>query len=77
MTRCHNKKDTECSWSHPGWILERLEPGMKILKHKILMGRLEGNISICFDNIKMCLKETTFDLTLISSTITQGGFLRG
>jgi hypothetical protein len=44
----------------------------KDLKHKILMGCLEGSIHICEDNIKMCLKETSFYLTLNSSTITQG-----
>ena len=43
----------------------------KDLKHKILNGCLEGRISIRFDNIKMCLKETSFELTLISSTITE------
>ena len=44
----------------------------EVMKHKILKGCLEGNISICVDNIKMCLKETTFDLTVNSSRITQG-----
>ena len=43
------------------------------------MGCLEGNISICFDNIKMCLKETTFDLTYFFyySAGVKGGFLKG
>ena len=45
---------------------------MQVLKHTILNGCLEGNILICFDNIKMCLKETSFDLTLSSSNITEG-----
>ena len=35
----------------------------------------EGNISIWVDNIKMCLKESTFDLTLNSATITRGYML--
>ena len=67
-------KEIECNWSHPGWIWERLEAGMVnyVLKHKILKGCLEGIISTCADNIKMCLKETGFDFILNYSTISEG-----
>ena len=66
-------KETEWSWSHPGWIWERLEAGKmyKVLKHKILKGCLEKIIRTCADNIKMCLKETSFDFTLHYSTISE------
>ena len=54
--------------------LERLEAGMmqKDLKQKIVKGCLQGNIRMCCDNIKMCLKATSFDFELNSCTITQG-----
>ena len=54
--------------------MERLAAGMmqKGLKHNILNGLLSGYVSLCVDNIKMCLKVTSFDLTFKPSTITQG-----
>ena len=44
----------------------------KVLKQKILKGCLEGNIRIGCDNVKMYLKETSFDLTINSYTTSQG-----
>jgi hypothetical protein len=58
-----------CRWK---WVF--LEAGMmqKDWKHKILKGCLEGNKGIWDGNIDMCLKETSYDFTLNSSTITLG-----
>ena len=60
-------KNTECSSSHSGWSLERLAAGMmQFLKQNVLKRCLKGNIRIFIDNIKMCVKETSFGLTLNS-----------
>ena len=62
-----SSKDTECSCSHSGWSLERLAAGvMQVLKQKCLNRYLKGNICICIDNFEMCVKETSFGLTLNS-----------
>ena len=62
-----SSKVTECSWSHSEWFRGVLQQG---LKQKNFKRYLESSKRLCFDIIKMCLKETSFDLRIIYSTIS-------